>query len=293
MGRYTIEISNADKVLFEKSGITKADLIHYYQEIAPTMMPYVDDRPISMQRFPNGIAHKSFFQKDASDYFPDWITRVSIPKQPHGIVHYVVIDKPATLIYLANQACITPHIWLSKIDNLNKPDRMIFDLDPAEGLTFADIQSVAKKIKQKLDGLNIPTLCMLTGSRGAHIVVPLKRVHTFDEVRTFAHTIAQQLAEEFPKLITVDMHKEKRGKRVFVDWLRNGFGSTGIAPYAVRAHEKAPVAMPVTWDKLLSPGMSSQHYTIANAMHHINTVGDVWQSMQKHAVSLKKYLSKN
>ena len=287
VGRYTIDISNEDKVLFGKSGITKGDLINYYQAIASVMLPYVNDRLISMQRFPNGITKESFFQKDASDYFPDWITRVSVPKEHGGTVHYVVIDKAATLIYLANQACITPHTWLSKTDNLNKPDRMIFDLDPHDALSFADVQKVAKKLKAKLDKLNIPTFCMLTGSRGAHIVVPLRRVHTFDETREFAHTIALQLAEEFPTLITTSLNKAKRGKRIFIDWLRNGFGSTGVAPYAVRAHEGAPVAMPVTWEKLLSPKMNSQHYTITNALHHIKTVGDVWESMQKHAVSLK------
>ena len=287
-GRYSIEISNMDKVLFGKSGITKGNLIDYYDAIAPTMMPYVDDRPVSMQRFPNGINHEGFFQKDASDYFPDWITRVSVPKQQGGTVHYVVIDKPATLVYLANQGCITPHVWLSKIDNLNKPDRMIFDLDPHDAHSFADVQKVAQKLKEKLDALNLPTFCMLTGSRGAHIVVPLKRVHTFDETRQFAHAIATQLATELPKLITVSLNKEKREKRVFIDWLRNGFGSTGVPPYAVRPHEGAPVAMPVTWEELLSPKMSAQHYTINNALHRIKTVGDIWLSMQKHAVSLKK-----
>jgi len=128
---------------------------------------------------------------------------------------------------------------------------------------------------------------MLTGSRGAHIVVPLKRIHTFDEVREFAHAIAQQLAQENPKLITIDVHKSKRGKRVFIDWLRNGFGATGVAPYAVRARENAPVAMPVTWKELLSPKMNSQRYTIANALKHVNKVGDVWADLKKHAVSLK------
>jgi bifunctional non-homologous end joining protein LigD len=287
-GRYSIEITHSDKVLFGKSGITKNDLINYYQTIAPIMLPYCDDRPISMQRFPNGITEEGFFQKEAGDYFPTWITRVAIPKQTNGVVHYVVIDKPATLIYLANQGCITPHIWLSRADNLNKPDRMIFDLDPADNHSFADVQHVAKEIKKILDEYELPTFCMLTGSRGAHIVVPLKRIHTFEQVRTFAHDIATLLAQKFPDLVTVTMHKANRGKRVFVDWLRNGFGSTAVAPYAVRAHEGAPVAMPVTWKELLSPRMTSQKYTIKNVKQRMSKVGDVWKGMQQHAVSLKK-----
>ena len=288
VGRYSVDITHPDKILFGKSGLTKQDLVDYYFAIAPIMMPHIDDRPISMQRFPQGIAKEGFYQKDASDYFPKWITRIPIGKQEGGKVDYVVIDKPATLIYLANQNCITPHVWLSKTDNIHKPDRMIFDLDPAESLSFADIQDVAKKLKTILDDLELPTLCMLTGSRGAHIVVPLKSVHTFDEVRDFAHDIAKLLAQQFPKLITIDVHKTKRGKRVFIDWLRNGFGATAVAPYAVRARENAPIAMPVTWKELLSPKMISQKYTIKNVMKRINKVGDMWHDMNKYAVSLTK-----
>ncbi len=286
-GRYTIEITHPERIVFGKSGLTKKDLIDYYRKIAPIMMPYLDKRPISMQRFPNGIVDEGFFQKDASDYFPQWITRKSITKENGDTVNYVVIDKEATLIYLANQNCITPHLWLSKIDKLNKPDRMIFDLDPADKLPFSAVQDVAKKLKERLDILELPSFYLLTGSRGAHIVVPLKRIHTFDEIRDFAHDIALLLTQQFPKLITTEMRKAKRGKRVFLDWLRNGYSATAVAPYAVRARENAPVAMPITWKELLKKDMISQKYTIKNAIKHITKVGDIWHDMQKHAVSLK------
>jgi bifunctional non-homologous end joining protein LigD len=287
VGRYAVEITHPDKILFGKSGITKADMVNYYHTIAPIMMPHINDRLISMQRFPQGITEEGFFQKDAADYFPSWITRVPVAKQTGGSVDYVVIDKPATLIYLANQNCITPHIWLSKTDNLEKPDRMIFDLDVEDAHSFERVQDVAKKLKLVLDQLELPTFCMLTGSRGAHIVVPLKRLHTFDETRAFAHDVATLLAQQFPKFITVDVHKAKRGNRVFIDWLRNGFGATTVAPYAVRALEGAPVAMPVMWQELQKKGMSSQKYTIKNVMKRITKVGDIWRDMQKCAVTLK------
>lgn len=288
IGHQKIEITHPDKNLFGTSKLTKLDLINYYEDIAPTMMPHLDDRPISMQRFPQGIAQEGFFQKDAADYFPSWIKRIAIAKQDGDKIDYVVINKPATLIYLANQNCITPHIWLSKIDNLNKPDRMIFDLDPAQSLSFSAVQDVAKKLKLILDELELPSFCMLTGAHGAHIVIPLKRIHTFEETRTFAHDIATLLAYQFSELITIEMHKTKRGNRVFIDWLRNGYGSTAAAPYAVRPYEGAPVAMPVTWQELEKKGMSSQKYTIKNAMKRISKVGDVWHDIQKHAVSLGK-----
>ena len=292
VGHHTIEITHPDKVLFGKSGLTKKDLINYYLAIASTMLPYLKDRPISMQRFPQGISDGSFFQKDASTYFPDWITIQPIAKENGDIVHYVVINNQATLVYLANQNCITPHTWLSKMDSLEKPDRMIFDLDPADKLTFSAIQEVAKKLKTILDALDLPSFYMLTGSRGAHIIVPLKRIHTFESVRNFAHEIAQLLAQQYPRLITVELRKSKRGQRVFIDWLRNGYGATAVAPYAVRARENAPVAMPITWKELQSKGMSSQKYTIKNSMKRITKVGDIWQDMQKHAVSLKNVMKK-
>ena len=288
IGRYVIEVSNQDKVLFGKSGITKGDLIDYYAKVSPIMMPYCDGRPISMQRFPNGIDGEGFYQKDAGDYFPDWITTIAIARQSEGSVNYVVIDKPATLVYLANQACITPHVWLSRSDSIDKPDRMIFDLDPADNLSFVDVQSVVKKLKSLLDEIGLPTFYMVTGSRGVHVVVPLKRVYTFEETRAFAHDVALLLAEKYPKEITVNVHKKERKGRVFIDWLRNAFGATGVAPYSVRPLEGAPVAMPVTWDGLCKRGMTSQKYTIKNVFKHIEVVGDVWQGMQKHAVSLTK-----
>lgn len=286
-GRYTVEITHPERIVFGKSGLTKKDLINYYLNIAPFMLPYLDNRPISMQRFPQGIEDEGFFQKDASDYFPEWITREPIAKDNGEIVKYVVIDKLATLIYLANQNCITPHLWLSKVDNLNKPDRMIFDLDPADKLSFSAVQDVAKKLKEILDALELPSFYLLTGSRGAHIVVPLKRIHTFDEVRDFAHEVSLFLAKKFSALITVEISKAKRGKRVFMDWLRNGYGATAVAPYAVRARENAPVAMPVTWKELQKKGMSSQKYTITNAMKRITIIGDLWHDMHTYAVSLK------
>lgn len=288
VGRYTVEINNQDKVLFGKSGITKGELIDYYAAIAKVMMPYCKDRPISMQRFPDGIYSDGFYQKNAGDYFPDWIKTIPIARHSQGSVEYIVIDKPATLVYLANQACITPHVWLSCVDILDKPDRMIFDLDPSEGCSFADVQWVVKKLKSLLDDVGLPSLYMLTGSRGVHVIVPLKRIHTFEQTRAFAHDVALVLAQKFSEKITATLNKSTRGRRVFVDWLRNGFGATSVAPYAVRALEGAPVAVPVAWDELCAEGMASSKYTIKNIFARIETIGDIWQGKQKYAVSLTK-----
>jgi bifunctional non-homologous end joining protein LigD len=288
IGHQLVDITHADKVLFGKSGLTKKDLVEYYQDIAPIMMPYINRRPISMQRFPQGILHEGFFQKDAGEYFPQWITTFPLAKENGQIVDYVVIDKPETLLYLANQNCITIHPWLSKIDAINKPDRLIFDLDPSDARSFDKVQAVAKYVKKLLDALGLASFYMLTGSRGAHLVIPLRRVHTYAQVYDFAYDFAHYLADQFPELITVELRKSKRGKRIFLDWLRNGLGATAVAPYSVRPAEKAPIAIPVTWQELQKKDTYSAKYTIKNYRKKLNKVGDLWQGIQKSAVSLRK-----
>lgn len=288
IGRHTIEISNQDKVFFPEDTITKGDLINYYAQVASVMIPYTKKRPISMQRFPHGIQAEGFYQKDASDYFPQWITIEPIKKQDNDIVNYVVINNAATLVYLANQACITPHIWLSRHDKLRNPDKMIFDLDPAEKTNFADVQWASQQLRSLLeDELHLSTFVMTTGSRGAHIVIPIKRLHDFDYVRTFAQDIAHVLEHRHPEKLTTALSKQKRNNRIFIDWLRNSFGATSVAPYAVRAIEGAPVAMPLPW-KLFETIKSAQTYTIKNVSNYLKKNGDAWKNINTKAVSLTK-----
>ena len=230
VGRYTITTSRQDLVLFPQSGLTKGDLIAYYQAIAPVMLPYIRNRPISMQRFPNGIDDEGFFHKDAPDYFPSYIKRFPIKKQEDGLVNHVVCNNEATLVYLANQACITVHIWLSKIDKIEYPDRLIFDLDPS-GKDFKQVQKAALMFHDFLQDLGLTPFAMLTGSRGIHVVVPIKRQHTFDWVRSLAHDIGTLFTKQNPHMFTMEIRKEKRGSRIFIDTLRNAFGQTGVAPY--------------------------------------------------------------
>jgi bifunctional non-homologous end joining protein LigD len=283
---YTIELSNLDKNLFGKSNINKSKLIEYYRSIASIMVKHTKQRAVSMHRFPDGIDHEGFFHKNIPDYFPTWIDHVAIKRSDNVTVNYPVINNSATLIYLANYACITPHVWLSKTDKVNFPDRIIFDLDPSKHSTFADVQYAAQQLKTLLDDLQLPSFYMLTGSRGVHVVVPIKRKYTFDETREIAHDIAIILVQQDPHCFTIDIHKSKRGKRIFIDWLRNSFGATSVAPYALRPLENAPVAMPITWQALSKKNMSSQNYTIKNALKHCAQYGDIWRDINKHAVTL-------
>lgn len=292
IGRHTVQITNSSKVLFPKDHITKEDIIQYYFDIADKMLPHMKKRPITMQRFPDGIRDQGFYQKDISDYFPAWIKYVSVKKQEDGIVRYALCNDKATLIYLANQLCLTPHLWLSKADKLEYPDRMIFDLDPASKKVastpkdFASVKKTAFLLKDILEKLGLVPFVMTTGSRGVHVVVPLKRQHDFDEVRAFAREIAQLLVDAYPRMLTLEVRKEKRRGRIFLDILRNAFGQTGVAPYAVRAKPGAPIATPITWQELRSPTMHAQRYTVKTIFRRLSRRADPWKEIDKHAQSL-------
>ncbi|MDP3889079.1 MAG: non-homologous end-joining DNA ligase [bacterium] len=289
IGKYTVELTHEDKVLFPKEHITKRELINYYRRIASVMIPHIENRPLTMHRFVNGIDQEGFYQKDAADYFPLWIVRKPLKKKEDGVVRYVICNNAATLVYLANQLSITQHVWLSKINKLNYPDRMIFDLDPSPGVTFSTVRWVAKKLKELLEELAFKPFVMTTGSRGVHVVVPLKPVHTFDMVRDFARDVAYILAREYPQKITIEMRKAKRGKCVFLDTLRNAFGQTGVAPYSVRAKSGAPVATPIAWDELFKKGgITPQKYTIKNIFRRLGAQGDVWENIDSSACTLKQ-----
>ncbi len=279
-----LEISNVDKILFPKTGITKGDLLNYYASIAPIIIPYMEDRLISMQRYPNGIEHEGFFQKNAGSYFPSWIKTKKVKRQDEGSVEYVVCNNAQTLVYLANQLCITPHLWLSRVDKLQYPDRMIFDLDPS-GTDFSLVLSAAKELKRILEDRGLVPFVMTTGSRGLHIVVPLKRTKKFDYVRAYARDIAHTMAQEYPADFTIELRKNKRKKRVFIDYLRNGFGATAVSPYAVRAIEGAPVATPLEW-KEVKKGLSPQAWTIKTIFKRLARRKDPWHGIDKQACKI-------
>lgn len=292
---HRIEITHPDKILFPRDHITKEQLITYYENIAPLLLPYCHDRAMTMLRYPNGIAGKSFYQKNVSEYFPSWIkTKTINNRHEKGSNTYVVCQNAATLVYLANQACITPHMWLSKIDRLDYPDQIIFDLDPAStsAKSFRTTCEAALIIKKLLEQQGLTCFVMTTGSHGLHVRVPLKREYTFAVVRAFAQAIADAAIDYAPKKFTREMRKDQRKGRLFIDTMRNGFGATAVIPYAVRAHPHAPVATPLMWEELQNPKLTSQTYTIDTIFTRLEKQGNVWSDMHRHAGSLKKVLKK-
>ncbi len=291
VGRRNVEITNKDKVLFPQNKITKNDLIQYYATIAPVMLPHMKDRPVTMHRFPDGIKEDGFYQKDISNYFPDWIKRIEISKQEDGHNTYVICNNAATLVYLTNQACITPHIWLSRTPKLNYPDKMIFDLDPGKK-DFTVVRRTALALRELLEIFGLPSWPMLTGSRGIHVIVPLNRRHDFDAVRACARALAERLVElEGGEQLTTEIRLEKRNGRLFIDFTRNAWAQTTVAPYGVRAHTGAPVAAPVTWEEVESASLSSsQKFTITNIENRLDKVGDPLSDYQRSSVSLTRVL---
>ncbi len=278
--------THPDKILFPKSKITKKDLFLYYQKIAPAMIPKMKDRPVSMLRYPNGIKGEGFYQKNISDYFPKWIKSASIGRKEKKAIRMLLCNDAETLLYLANQACITPHIWLSRYDKLKLPDRMIFDLDPPSEKAFPLVMQAAKDLREILEKKwKLKTFVMTTGSKGLHVVVPIQRDTPFAAVRALAKKIAAALATQNPKEYTIESRIKERKGRIFIDYLRNAYAQTAVAPYAVRAIEGAPVATPIDW-KEVKKGLHSQKFTIKNVVKR--ALGkDPWEGMERAARSVK------
>jgi bifunctional non-homologous end joining protein LigD len=279
-----IALSHTDKVLFPEAGLTKGDLIAYYRRIAPVMLPHLAGRPLSMQRYPDGITVDGFMQKNASDYFPDWIERAPLAKQ-NGEVQHVVARDGATLVYLANQAALTLHVGLSRVDCIDRPDRLVIDLDPSDD-DFAKVKRAARRARRLLEALGLVPFVQTTGSRGLHVWVPLERKEDFDAVRAFASRIADRLVAACPDELTTEQRKAARGDRVFVDIARNAYGQTAAAPYTVRARPTAPVATPLGWDELADRGLSPERYTIANLFRRLAQKPDPWRDIARHAQPL-------
>jgi bifunctional non-homologous end joining protein LigD len=243
------------------------------------MVPHLRQRRLTMQRYPQGIDASAVFQKNIPDHFPPWVDRVVVPKKG-GTVTHVVCNNAATLVYLANQNCLTPHVGLARIDRIEYPDQLVFDLDPP-GDDFEIVRSVAWSMRELLDSLGLASFLKTTGSRGVHVVVPLKRTQTFDTVRSFAQSVADEIVRRRPDDVTTELLKVNRGNRLFLDTNRNGTAQTVVPAYSVRARDGAPVAMPIAWDELRDPKVHARTWTIHNAPERVESGADPWQGMAR------------
>jgi bifunctional non-homologous end joining protein LigD len=273
----TVELSNPAKVLFPGDGITKKDLAGYYADVAGAMLPWLRDRPVTMARYPDGIGSRRIFQKNVPPYFPDWIPRVEVRKEG-GVVEQAICDKPATLVYLAGQACIEVHAFTSRADRVDVPDQLVFDFDPPDDKHFADVRRAALWARELLDGeLGLTSYVRTTGGRGLHVHVVLDRRAGFEPVREFAHRAAGLLAARHPGVLTTEQRKDKRGARIYADVMRNAYAQTVVANYSVRARQGAGVAMPLSWPEVEDDGLEPGRFTIATARARLDSrAGDPW-----------------
>jgi bifunctional non-homologous end joining protein LigD len=281
-----VEITHADRVLFPDDGITKGDLVDYYGEVADVMLPHVKGRPLTLWRYPRGIDQQGFVQQDFAGSLPDWMGSAEVTKEGGTVVHPVADHRDA-LVWLANQNGVTPHAWLSRRDRLDEPDQVIFDLDPSTN-DLAAVRAAARAVADVLDDLGLASYLKTTGSRGLHVVVPISRGLDFDTVRRFARDVAAVVADDDPDHRTVEMRKDKRGDRVYLDVMRNAYAQTAVAPYAVRARRGAPVATPLEWDELDRRGMRPDRFTVRDVPKRIAEQGDPWADMRRHARSLAR-----
>lgn len=283
-GRREIPISHPDKVLFPTAKLTKLDVARHYAHVAEAMLPYVKDRPLALQVYPKGIEEHGFFMKAVPDYFPDWIDRVTVPKKG-GTVTHVLANDAAALVYLAGQNVVTPHTWLSKADEPNQPDRVIIDFDPS-GTNFADVRAAAREAGERLQAAGLATYAMVTGSRGIHVVAPIKRGPGFSDVHRFARALAEEMVEDDSRRLTLEWKKADRGERIYVDVNRIAYAQHAVAPYGIRARPKAPVAMPIHWEELKDRNLKPDRWTVKNAAARLDSEGDPWKGMMRRARKL-------
>ncbi len=291
-GRRELRFSNLDKPFWPELGITKGDLIAYYRDVAEVLVPHLRGRPFTMKRYPDGWQGKNFFQKNAPSHMPDWIERAPFPASTRDgerkIIEYAVVNDDLSLLWMANMGCIDLHTWASRVDRPERPDWVMFDLDPSEGSGFEEVIEVAQLVKQTLDLLELESFPKTSGSRGIHVLVPIARRHSFEDVREFAGIVAGALARAHPRLATTEWAKEKR-RGVLVDANQNGPGRTNAAVYSVRPRAGATVSTPLRWDEVV-PGLDPAGFTMDVVLDRVARNGDLFAGALAGKQSLKAAL---
>ena len=279
-------ITHPEKVLFPDEGITKAELAAYYESVAAVMVPHIRGRPVTLERYPAGIGGKGFWQKDVSKGFPEWLERVEVPKKD-GTVHHPLINDIRSLLWMANQNTITPHVWVSRVPALTSPDVCVFDLDPSRDDEPDVLRGAALALRDLLDELGLPSWVKTSGSKGFHIAVPLDGSSKTGDVARFAHTTGALLVARDPQRLTQEFSKADRGGRILVDTGRNGYSATFAAAYAVRARPGAPVSAPCTWEEVAGGVVGPRTFTLRTVQKRLAQVGDLWATMGKKKKPLR------
>lgn len=289
---HEIQLSHLDKVLYP-SGFTKKDVLHYYSEIAPFMLPHLKGRLLTMKRYPEGTMKEYFYEKRCPPYRPKWLHTAALPsKRNPPAVHYCVVDNLASLLWVANLASLEFHILLSKVPNVTQPTLVVFDIDPGPGMKLWNCAQMALKIRELLKGLKLECLAKTSGGKGMHLYIPLNQSHTFDETKNFARSLALLLEKEEPKKVTSNMKKEFRKGKLFLDWSQNTEHKTTVAVYSLRAQKNPTVSTPLDWEEVAKLAKSKNEkafqFTADQVLKRVKKRGDLF----KPVLTLKQKLPK-
>jgi bifunctional non-homologous end joining protein LigD len=291
LNRHTVKLTNQDKIYFPKDGITKGDVIEYYQSVAEYILPYLKNRPLSLNRFPNSIEEQGFYQKDAGDNMPDWIKTTEVYSESNDkYIDYVYCNDKATLAYLNNLGCIDLNPWNSALPDLEHPDYLVLDLDPSKKNTFDDVIETALQVNEVLNSVKIKGYCKTSGSTGIHVYIPMGGKYDFDQVKDFAHILMKQVHTQLPEITTLERSLQKRDdNKIYLDYLQNRTGQTLASAYSLRPKEGASVSMPLEWDEV-KPGMKPTDFTIDNALDRIKEKGDLFKPVLGKGIDMMKAL---
>jgi bifunctional non-homologous end joining protein LigD len=291
-GKRELRLSNLDKPFWPEEGITKGDLIAYYRDVAEVLVPHLRQRPFTMKRYPDGWQGKNFFQKQAPTHMPEWIKRSRQPASTREgekkTIDYALVDEELALLWMVNMGCIDMHAWSSRVDKPERPDWVMFDLDPSEGATFDDVVEVAGLVKETLDLLELASYPKTSGSRGIHVLVPIARRQAFGDAREFAGIVAGALARAHPGLVTTEWARKKR-RGVLVDANQNRQGATNASVYSVRPRAGAPVSTPLRWEEVV-PGLDLASFTMDVVRDRVARDGDVFAPVLEGGQSLAQAL---
>lgn len=278
LNRYKVKLTNQDKIYFPEDGISKGEVVDYYQSVAEYILPHLKNRPLSLNRFPNGIEKQGFYQKDASDNIPEWIKTTEVfSDSTDKYIDYIICNDKATLAYLNNLGCIDMNPWNSSLPDLEHPDYLVLDLDPSKNNTFDNVIETALQVHEVLEAVKVKGYCKTSGSTGIHIYVPMGGEYDFDQVKDFAHILMKQVNEKLPKLTTLERSLQKRSSnKIYLDYLQNRQGQTLASVYSIRPKEGASISMPLEWDEL-KPGLKPTDFTIHNALERIRKKGDIFK----------------
>jgi bifunctional non-homologous end joining protein LigD len=278
-------------VLWPDVPFTKGDLIAYYGHVSSVMLPFLKDRPLSLKRYPDGISGDKFFQKNISDkHAPAFLKLATIPaKTIKKDVHYAVANNEQTLSYLANIAAIELHPWNSRLKTLDRPDFVVFDLDPGDRTRFSDVVDAAHAVKDLLDMAKLESYVKTSGKRGLHVYVPLSAKYAYEAVRTYARRLAQKVEQAHPGLVSTATHPEQRRDKIFIDYLRNAIGQTVIAPYCPRGTPEATVSTPLDWREVTYQ-LDLKQFTVKTILQRLASKGDIWAPLLRRASRLPDLL---